>query len=352
MLGPDSILGSLRRSVRSLLPPEVLAVLAALIAAGLGHVTYVVAAGAVATSSLPTLLLWALWAATLVVAGTVVTDIPRPNQGSGATFTWLWHLHIAPLVDQAACEQQIHVPSLMRAENQRPVDVLQEPRWPTEWPFTQRDFSRRDNRPDREFYRRPNFITHVDDAAIAALRTYYSKLEAFSRAAAAVLDLACSHISHFPSGTISENVGLGMHEAELARNPQLQSYSALDLNANPKLPYPDGRFDLVTCACSIDYFTYPLALLSEVARVLKPGGSVHLSFSNRCFPTKVVRIWLSTNDAGHVWLVGAMLRFARSLPTHHPPMAPHGHGGAYPPCFDEASIYPPCFDEASIKVRS
>ena len=80
------------------------------------------------------------------------------------------------------------------------------------------------------------------------------------------------------------------------------------------VPAADGSFELVTCALSIDYFTEPRSLLREVGRVLRPGGSVHLSFSNRCFPTKVVAIWLTTNDSGRIWLVGACV----DRPQHSP----------------------------------
>jgi hypothetical protein len=36
-----------------------------------------------------------------------------------------------------------------------------------------------------------------------------------------------------------------------------------------------------------------------VARVLRPGGPVVVSFSNRCFPTKAVALWLGTSDDQH-----------------------------------------------------
>ena len=37
-------------------------------------------------------------------------------------------------------------------------------------------------------------------------------------------------------------------------------------------------------------------IFSEINRVLKPGGKVLISQSNRFFPTKVIRIWLQTDD--------------------------------------------------------
>lgn len=45
-------------------------------------------------------------------------------------------------------------------------------------------------------------------------------------------------------------------------------------------------------------------------RVLRPGGTALMSFSNRCFPTKVISIWRQTDDAGHLWIVGSYYRFS------------------------------------------
>ena len=44
--------------------------------------------------------------------------------------------------------------------------------------------------------------------------------------------------------------------------------------------------------------------LEEIFRILKPGGVCINSFSNRCFPSKVVNIWLRTNDTQHMAIVG------------------------------------------------
>ena len=40
-------------------------------------------------------------------------------------------------------------------------------------------------------------------------------------------------------------------------------------------------------------------------RVLRPGAPFVVSFSNRCFPTKAVAVWLDTTDEQHLALVRA-----------------------------------------------
>ena len=62
--------------------------------------------------------------------------------------------------------------------------------------------------------------------------------------------------------------------------------------AEPKLPYEDNSFDVITNAVSVDYLTKPIEVFKEMHRVLKPGGQAIMSFSNRCFPTKGVNILL------------------------------------------------------------
>lgn len=56
--------------------------------------------------------------------------------------------------------------------------------------------------------------------------------------------------------------------------------------ADPRLPYEDNSFDVITNAVSVDYLAKPLEVFKEMHRVLKPGGRAIMSFSNRCFPTK------------------------------------------------------------------
>jgi 2-polyprenyl-3-methyl-5-hydroxy-6-metoxy-1,4-benzoquinol methylase len=47
-----------------------------------------------------------------------------------------------------------------------------------------------------------------------------------------------------------------------------------------KLPYPDSRFDLVTCLETIEHLENFRALLREIYRVLKPGGVAILTTPN------------------------------------------------------------------------
>lgn len=51
--------------------------------------------------------------------------------------------------------------------------------------------------------------------------------------------------------------------------------------------------------------------MQEVARVLKPGGTVVLSTSDRCFPTKAVSTWLRTNDLEHILIYGSYIHHTR-----------------------------------------
>lgn len=148
-------------------------------------------------------------------------------------------------------------------------------------------FARLDSSPDSVFYTDPRFVEHVDEGAVKAMTKYIS--EQAVRDGDTVLDLCSSWTSHI-DGNVAKAVkvsGLGMNEKELSSNPSLSDWTVRDLNQDAKLPYNDGKFDVVLCQLSIDYLTKPLAVLKEVSRVLKPGGTVHILFSNRLFIQKV-----------------------------------------------------------------
>jgi SAM-dependent methyltransferase len=110
--------------------------------------------------------------------------------------------------------------------------------------------------------------------------------------------------SHLPEGArYGAVVGLGLNADEMADNPQLTSAVVHDLNRDPRLPFGGEAFDAAMCAVSIQYLTDPLRVFREVRRVLRPGAPFVVSFSNRCFPTKAVAVWLGTTDPQHVALV-------------------------------------------------
>ena len=107
-----------------------------------------------------------------------------------------------------------------------------------------------------------------------------------------------------------EVVGLGLNAEEMADNPQLTRAIVHDVNGDPRLPFADDTFDGAMCAVSIQYLTAPLVVFREVGRVLRPGAPFIVSFSNRCFPTKAVAVWLGTTDPQHVALVRAYFQGA------------------------------------------
>ena len=168
-------------------------------------------------------------------------------------------------------------------------------------------FDRQDRGDDADFYAPPRLVTHIDDGAIAAVSELYDELGV---PAGRVLDLMSSWVSHLSTKPDGGLVVLGMNAVELQANPAADQVVVQDLNADPRLPFDDDSFDAVVCCVSIDYLIHPVDVLREAGRVLRPGGVVVLTFSNRCFPTKAVRGWLATDEDGRVAIVRTYLERA------------------------------------------
>eukprot|EP00587_Corethron_hystrix_P006731 CAMPEP_0113301824 /NCGR_PEP_ID=MMETSP0010_2-20120614/2890_1 /TAXON_ID=216773 ORGANISM="Corethron hystrix, Strain 308" /NCGR_SAMPLE_ID=MMETSP0010_2 /ASSEMBLY_ACC=CAM_ASM_000155 /LENGTH=284 /DNA_ID=CAMNT_0000155507 /DNA_START=193 /DNA_END=1047 /DNA_ORIENTATION=+ /assembly_acc=CAM_ASM_000155 len=187
--------------------------------------------------------------------------------------------------------------------------------WPEDPPFLPDDFSRQDPLDDGAFYTVPRLVYHIDEPAVAALTQYYRKnIESGSE----ILDICSSWVSHYPlefPRVMKRISGTGMNKLELIANDQLSDYEPKNLNSDPKLPYNDNSFDVVTCVVSIDYLIHPIEVLKEVRRVLRPGGKVIISQSNRCFPTKAIKMWLSMNDRQHLELINAYFQYAGGFKT-------------------------------------
>jgi SAM-dependent methyltransferase len=185
-------------------------------------------------------------------------------------------------------------------------------------------YGREDRSSDAQFYACPRKVVHIDDGAITALgRLYAEVLPSDGR----LLDLMSSWRSHLPEGLRTRQVvGLGMNAEEMADNPRLTSHVVHDLNQAPQLPFADDEFDGAMCAVSIQYLLHPVLVFREVARTLKPGAPFVVSFSNRCFPTKAVAVWLATTDQQHVQLVRAYFEAAGWVDVRDDDRSPNGDG--------------------------
>jgi SAM-dependent methyltransferase len=156
-------------------------------------------------------------------------------------------------------------------------------------------YSRLDEGDDAAFYARDRFVPHLDARALTVLERLVGALLVEERPV--VLDLMASWDSHIPPSVHpSRVVGLGLNPRELDRNPILDERVLLDLNERPVLPFPDGTFDAVLNSLSVDYLTRPVEVFREAARVLRHGGLFLVTFSNRFFPPKAVRLWRDASE--------------------------------------------------------
>jgi hypothetical protein len=177
-------------------------------------------------------------------------------------------------------------------------------------------FTKIDAEEDELFYEPPRLVCHIDDRAISALTEFY---RAALPAGGVLLDLTSSWVSHLPPEIdYAEVIGHGMNATELAANPRLSRWFVQNLNRDTQLPLATASVDAAMICVSIQYLQQPVVVLRDLARVLRPGAPLVISFSNRCFWTKAVAIWRALDDDGHARLVERYLRHAgfEQIETH------------------------------------
>jgi len=170
-------------------------------------------------------------------------------------------------------------------------------------------FSRQDEAEDARFYAQARFTHHLD----ACCRREIARLHGrFLAPGLRVLDLMGSWISHLPDDCPPDLhvAGLGMNRDELAANTRLAERVTKDLNERSELPWGDACFDLVVCTASIEYLLRPAEVMAEARRVLKPGGTCVVTFSDRWFPTKAIRIWSELHPFERLAMTLSLLRGA------------------------------------------
>jgi hypothetical protein len=169
-------------------------------------------------------------------------------------------------------------------------------------------FAKLDGADDADFYASARLVTHIDNRAIGALTAFYRKM---LPAGGTLIDLMSSWISHLPDDVeFAEVIGHGMNAEELNANPRLGRRFVQDLNREHRLPFGPRSIDAAIMCVSIQYLQRPVAVLAEVARVLKQEAPIIISFSNRCFPTKAVAIWGALDLEDRARLVSLFLERA------------------------------------------
>jgi len=162
-------------------------------------------------------------------------------------------------------------------------------------------FSRCDESPDSLFYKNPRMVYHIDASARRVVRELYSKI---LKPGMRVLDLMASWDSHVDRAIPLHGLTvLGLNQNELEANKQLTAFRVFDLNRSGTLPFEKDSFDAVICTSSVEYLTDPFRTFQEVSRILNPGGIFILTFSNRWFPPKVVKIWKTIHEFERIGLV-------------------------------------------------
>ena len=193
-----------------------------------------------------------------------------------------------------------------------------------QWPYTDSDMGRLDSSDDSYFYDTPRFVTHIDDRAIESLTSYYrtefqnlykqKEAKGVKDKKLDILDLCSSWISHYPKelqDMYGLTCGIGMNEEELSANEQLYIHYTQNLNLNPSLKqFEDNSFDVITNVVSVDYLTKPKEIFEEMYRVLRPGGIALMSFSNRCFSSKAVAMWLQADDIERLTIVASYFHYS------------------------------------------
>lgn len=162
-----------------------------------------------------------------------------------------------------------------------------------------------DSEDDNIFYSQPRLVHHLDKAFRSKLTKLYKELISQD---SVLLDLMSSWSSHLPEEVSYKKViGHGLNEIELEKNQRLDDYWIQDLNKSQILPLDDMSIDVCLMVAAWQYLQEPENIAQELKRVIKPGGKLIVSFSDRAFWTKAPRIWTEGDSNSRIGYIKSIL---------------------------------------------
>jgi 2-polyprenyl-3-methyl-5-hydroxy-6-metoxy-1,4-benzoquinol methylase len=135
--------------------------------------------------------------------------------------------------------------------------------------------------------------THAPTIRESYLRTAKSQVRLIQKYASGtnLLDIGCAQgfflFSASKAGYTTKGIEISQDAAEYARME-----FGLDVEAKPfeELRFADNHFDVVTLWQVLEHVPYPIMILEEVHRILKPGGLLVVSTPNiEGIPAKILR---------------------------------------------------------------
>ena len=142
----------------------------------------------------------------------------------------------------------------------------------------------------------------VDDAAIAAITDLYREV---MPTGGAILDLMSSWVSHLPPEIFysprrrrRRQCCANWRKTRFSTNGGCRTSTATRACLLPRASSTGRR-----SASAIQHLSRPGELIREVARVLKPGAPLVVTFSQRCLATRAIACWCLLDDAGQLCLV-------------------------------------------------
>lgn len=167
--------------------------------------------------------------------------------------------------------------------------------------FHEKAFQRVDDRDDATYFETCDKDFSMDQGgrlAVAAL------CRATLSPEAEILDLMAGPQTALPDEIAFPYVtDLDVSENLMQGNKRLASRVVFDLNNEAPLPFPDAHFDAVLLCDGLPYLTHPQYVISQAERVLRPGGALVVSFSDRFYPRKAFAMWQALEAEDRVRLV-------------------------------------------------
>jgi len=124
--------------------------------------------------------------------------------------------------------------------------------------------------------KRKIFGIYTDDALVPFVTMQLEQLEPGMK----LLDVGagsqrfrkyCSHLQYSAQDFGESPTGIGMEKEEY-------KYGVIDIKSNCwEIPVPDGSFDAVLCTEVLEHVPYPEKTIQEIARILRPGGTLILT---------------------------------------------------------------------------